>query len=128
MLAKLSIIPYVVTVCVFLSVNKKDILELNSFRNITTYYIIMVDGILNTSSKVHNNAQIVWYFSSSMNKLVYIYVPNEFVIGQVVLKWFSKRLAIAMANKTVVIFLKHPSTHAVWQSECYCVYSRCHCP
>jgi hypothetical protein len=39
-----------------------------------------------------------------MNKLVYIYVPNEFVIGQVVFKSFTKRLAVAMVNKTVVIF------------------------
>jgi hypothetical protein len=37
-----------------------------------------------------------------MNKLVYIYVANEFVINQVVLKLLSKRLAVAMANKTVV--------------------------
>jgi hypothetical protein len=37
-----------------------------------------------------------------MNKLVYIFVPNEFVIGQVVLKSFIKRLAVAMVNKTVV--------------------------
>jgi hypothetical protein len=37
-----------------------------------------------------------------MNKLVYIYVPNEFVIGQVVLKSFIKRLAVAMVTKTVV--------------------------
>jgi hypothetical protein len=37
-----------------------------------------------------------------MNKLVYIYVPNEFVIGQVVLKSFIKRLAVAMVNKIVV--------------------------
>jgi hypothetical protein len=37
-----------------------------------------------------------------MNKLVYIFVPNEFVIGQVVLKSFIKRLAVAMVNKTVI--------------------------
>jgi hypothetical protein len=37
-----------------------------------------------------------------MNTLVYIYVPNEFAIGQVVFKSFSKRLAVAMVNKTVV--------------------------
>jgi hypothetical protein len=36
-----------------------------------------------------------------MNKLVYIYVQKEFVIGQVVLKLFSKRFAVAMVNKTV---------------------------
>jgi hypothetical protein len=54
--------------------------------------------------KPHNtltNRQIVTIFSSKMNKLFYIYVPNEFVIGQVVLKSFIKRLAIAMVNKTV---------------------------
>jgi hypothetical protein len=36
-----------------------------------------------------------------MNKLVYIFVPNEFVIGQVGLKLLIKRLAVAMVNKTV---------------------------
>jgi hypothetical protein len=41
------------------------------------------------------------FFSSRMNKLVYIYVPNEFVIGQVVLKLLSKRLALAMMSKTL---------------------------
>jgi hypothetical protein len=38
---------------------------------------------------------------SRMNKLVYIFVPNEFVIGQVVLKLFIKRLAVDMVNMTV---------------------------
>jgi hypothetical protein len=38
-----------------------------------------------------------------MNTLVYIFVPNEFVIGQVVLKLLIKRLAVAMVNKTVTI-------------------------
>jgi hypothetical protein len=38
-----------------------------------------------------------------MNKLVYVYVPNEFVIGQVVLKLLIQRLAVAMVNKTVGI-------------------------
>jgi hypothetical protein len=37
-----------------------------------------------------------------MNKLVYIYVPNEFVIGYVLLTLLIKRLAVAMVNKTVV--------------------------
>jgi hypothetical protein len=36
-----------------------------------------------------------------MNKLVYIFVPNEFVIGQVFLKLLITRLAVAMVNKTV---------------------------
>jgi hypothetical protein len=36
-----------------------------------------------------------------MNKLVYIFVPNQFVIGDVVLKLLIKRLAVAMVNKTV---------------------------
>jgi hypothetical protein len=38
-----------------------------------------------------------------MNKLVYIFVPNQFVIGDVVLKLLIKRLAVAMVNKTVVL-------------------------
>jgi hypothetical protein len=33
-----------------------------------------------------------------MNKLVYIYVPNEFVIGQVVFKLLSKRFAVATSK------------------------------
>jgi hypothetical protein len=37
-----------------------------------------------------------------MNTLVYICVPNQFVIGDVVLKLLIKRLAVAMVNKTVV--------------------------
>jgi hypothetical protein len=37
-----------------------------------------------------------------MNKLVYIFVPNEFVIDQVVFKLLIKMLAVAMVNKTVV--------------------------
>jgi hypothetical protein len=36
-----------------------------------------------------------------MNKLVHIFMPNEFVIGQVNLKSFIKRLAVAMMKKTV---------------------------
>jgi hypothetical protein len=39
-----------------------------------------------------------------MNTLVHIYVPNEIVIGQVVLTLLIKRLAIAMVNKTVDYF------------------------
>jgi hypothetical protein len=43
-----------------------------------------------------------------MNKLVYINVPNEFVIGQVVFKVFIKGLAVAMVNKTVALYVgKH---------------------
>jgi hypothetical protein len=30
-----------------------------------------------------------------------VYVPNDFVIGQIVLKLLIKRLAVAMLNKTV---------------------------
>jgi hypothetical protein len=41
------------------------------------------------------------FFRSRMNKLVYIFVPNQFVIGDVVLKLLIKRLAVAMVNKTV---------------------------
>jgi hypothetical protein len=36
-----------------------------------------------------------------MNKLVYIYVLNEFVIGYVLWTVLIKRLAVAMVNKTV---------------------------
>jgi hypothetical protein len=36
-----------------------------------------------------------------MNKLVYIFVPNEFGIGHVLFKLFIKMLAVAMVNKTV---------------------------
>jgi hypothetical protein len=36
-----------------------------------------------------------------MNKFVYIYVPNKFVIGHVFLKLLIKWLAVAMVNKTV---------------------------
>jgi hypothetical protein len=42
------------------------------------------------------------FFRSRMNKLVYIFVPNQFVIGDVVLKLVIKRLAVARVNKTVV--------------------------
>jgi hypothetical protein len=40
-----------------------------------------------------------------MNKLVYIYmyVQNELVIDQIVLKSFITRLAVAMVNKTVQV-------------------------
>jgi hypothetical protein len=37
-----------------------------------------------------------------MNKLVYIFVPNQFVIGNVVLKLLIKWLSVAIVNKTVV--------------------------
>jgi hypothetical protein len=36
-----------------------------------------------------------------MNILVYIFVPNQFVIGHVFLILLIKRLAVAMVNKTV---------------------------
>jgi hypothetical protein len=36
-----------------------------------------------------------------MNKIVYIYVQNEFVIGQVVFKSFIKRLVVV--NKTLLV-------------------------
>jgi hypothetical protein len=42
-----------------------------------------------------------------MNKLVYKYVPNEFVIGYVLLTLLIKRLAVAMVNKTV----NHPPVY-----------------
>jgi hypothetical protein len=53
-----------VTVCVFLSVNKTDILELNFFRNLIDYNFIMVNGLfkIRKSSQVHNNDQIVLIF------------------------------------------------------------------
>jgi hypothetical protein len=65
------------------------------------------------------------FISSRMNKLVYIYVPNEFLIGQVVLKSFIKRLVVAMVNKTVYIYSdkpyklaglqpQGPMSHAYW--------------
>jgi hypothetical protein len=38
-----------------------------------------------------------------MNKLVYIYVPNEFVIGYILLTLLMKRPAVAMVNKTVSV-------------------------
>jgi hypothetical protein len=40
-----------------------------------------------------------------MDKLVYIFVPNQFVIGHVFFKLLIKRLAVAMVNKTVVVLL-----------------------
>jgi hypothetical protein len=40
-----------------------------------------------------------------MNKLVYIYVPDEYAFGQVVFKSFFKRLAVDMVNKTVGVLL-----------------------
>jgi hypothetical protein len=50
-----------------------------------------------------------------MNKLVYIFVPNQFVIGDVVLKLLIKRLALAMVNKTVDTY---PHTHELVQKVC----------
>jgi hypothetical protein len=46
-----------------------------------------------------------------MNKLVYIYMPKEFVIGQVVLELLSKRLAVAVVNKTVVVLVVQSYYH-----------------
>jgi hypothetical protein len=43
------------------------------------------------------------HFSPRMNKLVYIYVQNGFVIGNLLLTLLIKRLAVAMVNKTVSI-------------------------
>jgi hypothetical protein len=40
-----------------------------------------------------------------MNTLVYIYVQKGFMIGQIVFKLFTNRLAEAMVNKTVVNIL-----------------------
>jgi hypothetical protein len=45
--------------------------------------------------------RLVWYFRSGMTKLLYIFVPNEFVNGQGVYKLLIKRLGVAMLNKTV---------------------------
>jgi hypothetical protein len=45
------------------------------------------------------------YVSSSMNKLVYIYVQNEFVIVQVVFKLLIKMLVVAIVNKTVLYYI-----------------------
>jgi hypothetical protein len=42
-----------------------------------------------------------------MNKLVYIYVPNEFVIGYLLLTLLIKSLAVTMVNKTVGYILKN---------------------
>jgi hypothetical protein len=52
-----------------------------------------------------------------MSKLVYIFVPNEFVIGLVVLKLLIKWLAVAMMNKTVIVMLCHCS-HIIWVDFC----------
>jgi hypothetical protein len=43
------------------------------------------------------------FLCSRMNKLVYLFVPNKFVIGHVFLKLLIKRLAVAMVNKPVVV-------------------------
>jgi hypothetical protein len=48
-LAKFAITPYCVTVCVFLSVNKTDILELNCFRHFIAYTFTMVNGLYTPS-------------------------------------------------------------------------------
>jgi hypothetical protein len=55
--------------------------------------------------KSHNtlsNRQIVTLvLVQGLTNPVYLYVPNEFVIGQVVLKSVIKGLTVAMVNKTV---------------------------
>jgi hypothetical protein len=105
-LAAISIIPYVVTVCVFLSVNKTDILDLN----VIAYNITMVNGLFKFRklSKIHNNDRIVLICKFKIEQTGlhrYIYMPTEIVIGQVVLKILSKRLAVDMVNKTVVDYI-----------------------
>jgi hypothetical protein len=61
----------------------------------------MAYSTLENGLKVQNHDQNVLIFWSRMNKLVYIYVPNEFVIGYVLFILLIKRLAVAMVNKTV---------------------------
>jgi hypothetical protein len=65
-----------------------------------------------------------------MNKLVYIYVPNEFVIGYVVLTLLIKRPAVAMVNKTVApvfVYVTQPCQIRVrlclspWIVASYCI-------
>jgi hypothetical protein len=56
--------------------------------------------------------RLFWFFRSGMNKLVYIVVPNQFVIGDVFLKLLIKRLAVAMVNKTV-------RWYCFWWDLCY---------
>jgi hypothetical protein len=56
-------------------------------------------------------------FGSRMNKLVYIYVPNEFVIGYLLLTLLIKRLAVATVNKTVVASLVIGDTVALTSFE-----------
>jgi hypothetical protein len=53
----------------------------------------MVNGLfkIRKSSQVHNNDQILLIYSSSMNKLVYVFVKNEFVIGQVMLTFLYQK-------------------------------------
>jgi hypothetical protein len=59
-------------------------------------------------SKVHNDDQsvLIFYFKDEQTQ-VYIYVQNNFAIGQVhvVLKLLIKRLAVAMVNTTVHIYV-----------------------
>jgi hypothetical protein len=88
-------------VCVILTENKTDILEFNFLFYVIAYNFNMVNGLfkIRNTSKVHNNDQIVMIFQ--FNKLVYIYVQNEFVIGQVVMELLNRRRAVAMMNKTV---------------------------
>jgi hypothetical protein len=66
----------------------------------------MVYGIFkirNKLSQVHNNDQIVLIFL--FNICVYIFVPNEFMIGQAVLQLLTKRRAVAMVNKQVGVVI-----------------------
>jgi hypothetical protein len=44
---------------------------------------------------------IMFTFFRRMNKLLYIFLPNEFLIGQVIFQLSIKRLAVAMLNKTI---------------------------
>jgi hypothetical protein len=61
----------------------------------------MVNGLFKIRkwSKVHNNDLIVLIVLVKDEQT--ICVPNQFVIGLVVLKLLIKRLAVAMMNKTV---------------------------
>jgi hypothetical protein len=70
----------------------------------------MTNGLfkIRNTSKVHNNDQIVlsFQFNDEQTGLHNIMCKRrECVIGQVNLKLLSKRLAVAMMNKTVVYYL-----------------------
>jgi hypothetical protein len=53
-----------VTVCIFLSVNKTDMLELNCFRHVIDYNFTLVNGLfkMRKSSKILKNDLIVLKF------------------------------------------------------------------